>query len=405
MWRIPSPLISGSGADIVETITSDTYIGDLYTYLGSPAGVKSVVLTVDAADAGEIIISNSFAIGSTFSFVAINGGRILGVGGDGGNGGPDFGATGEAGEAGSAGSAAIKNNGTYPVSINVDDGYLFGGGGGGGGGSYTDTGTGGDAGGGGGGGQGFNGGAGGTVGPFLGSPAPTAGTVGTISTAGAGGGGGGTSIVDGAGGDGGTWGLGGSTGRSSNLVSIGSLGSFFYYGGTGGAAGQAYNGIAAATLSGAASETSLRAAGRILGELNTPKLVLPNFFSFDGSSASAANIGISFESTGSTLEINTTSSPSSSTTYYLTNGSGTGSNYEVRVRGLSGDVDGSFASQAAVPGTWVDISSLRQWYWSVLNQTRGALFEIRRADIVGTTSTSDEVMRSFYVKASHEDLS
>jgi len=405
MWRIPSPLISGSGADIVETITSDTYIGDLYTYLGSPAGVKAVVLTVDAANAGEIIISNSFAIGSTFSFIAINGGRILGVGGNGGIGGADFGATGEAGGSGSSGSAGIKNFGTYPVSINVDDGYLFGGGGGGGGGAYTDTGTGGDAGGGGGGGQGFNGGAGGTVGPYLGVPAPVAGTAGTISTAGAGGAGGGTSIVDGAGGGGGTWGLGGKTGRSSNIASFGSLGSYFYYGGNGGDAGDAYNGVSAATLSGVASETALRAAGRILGEFNRPKLVLPNFFSFDGSSATAGNIGISFQSTGATLEINSTKSTSPSTVYYLTNGEGTGSNYEVRVRGLSGDVDGSFATQAAVPGTWVDISTLRQWYWSVLNQTKAALFEIRRADIVGTTSTSDEVMQSFYAKVSHEDLS
>lgn len=403
MWRIPSPLISGSGADIVETITSDTYIGDLYTYLGSPAGVKAVVLTVDAVLAGEIIISNSFAIGSTFSFIAINGGRFVGVGGNGGAGGPDFGATGEAGVAGTSGSAAIKNNGTYPVSINVDDGYLFGGGGGGGGGSYTDTGTDGDAGGGGGGGQGFYGGTGGTVGPYLGVPAPVAGTAGTISTAGAGGTSGGLS--EGDGGDGGTWGLGGKTGRSSNLVSFGSFGSFFYYGGNGGDAGDAYNGVSAATLSGATSETALRAAGRILGEFNRPKLVLPSTFSFDGSSATAANIGISFQSTGATLEINSTQSPSPSTVYYLTNGSGTGSNYEVRVRGLSGDVDGTFATQAAVPGTWADISTLRQWYWSVLNQTKGALFEIRRADIVGTTSTSDEVMQSFYVKVSHEDLS
>jgi hypothetical protein len=181
-----------------------------------------------------------------------------------------------------------------------------------------------------------------------------------------------------------------------------------YYGGVGGNAGNAYAG-GNLTLSGSDNEATLRAAGRILGEIGPDRLTTPsfsfNFFANTGIGISA-NVGLSFQSTGATLEINSAESPTASTTYYLTGGSGTGSDYEVRVRGLSGDVDnGSFTVEAAVPGTWVAISALRQWYWSLLNATRGALFEMRRADIPGTTSTSDEVMQSFYLKATNEDAS
>lgn len=407
MFRIPAPLIaSSSGFDVIE-ITEDTYIGDLYTFLGSPGVKKDFSITANNVDVGVIIISTAFVTGSTFEFIAINGGRFLGEGGNGGNGGNDYGSTGEAGEGGTDGTAAIINQGNYDVSINVDDGFIFGGGGGGGGGSYTDQGAGGDAGNGGGGGQGWSGGAKGDGGIFSGLPASVDGTAGSRILAGLGGVYG-DSTSDG--GNGGTWGLGGRSGRSSNMVTFGSTGTWFYHGGKGGRAGAAYAG-GNLTLSGTETEADLRASGRILGELGVPALNTPSFaFSFYAASAGigvSSNVGIQFDPDGSTLEINTGlgSPPTKSTVYYLSNGSGTGADYEVRISGRTGDVDGAFTSEAAVPGTWIAITSIREWYWQLTNQTRGALFEMRRVDIPGTTSTSDEVMHSFFIKGTQEDAS
>lgn len=402
MWRVPLPLIGGGG-DIAVTIDSDTYIGDLHTWLGGPTGIRDVQITADGADVGEIIITTAFASGSTFEFIAVNGGRFLGEGGNGGNGGQDLGSTGEAGDEGEDGTAAITNQGTFAVSINVDDGFLFGGGGGGGGGAYTDTGTGGDAGGGGGGGQGWSGGTGGFAGASIGLPPATDGTAGTRIGAGSAGDGGGVSATS-DGGDGGTWGLGGKSGRSSNLIGgVGGFGSLFYYGGLGGKAGRAYSG-SNLTLSGSSSEATLRSQGRILGEtssnaLNVPSLMF-NFWAGDIQPTND-NIGITFQSTGSTLEINTTQSPTASTQYYLIGGSGTGANYQVRTRGLTGDIDGAFASEAASPGTWVTLSSSRSWWHNYTSSgTRAALFELRRSDIPSVGA--DDVMASVFLKTSME---
>ena len=398
MFIIPPPLFAGSQADISLTIDSDTYIGDLYTFLGSPSGKKNVEITVDGADVGEIIISTSWTAGSTFSFIAVNGGRILGEGGDGGNGAPDYGATGEAGSAGGNGTAAIKNNGTYPVSINVDDGFLFGGGGGGGGGSYTDTGTGGDGGGGGGGGQGWSGGSFGFGGnPSEGLPAPGPGTAGTRSVQGFPGAGGGPGFsATSNGGEGGTWGLGGRTGRSSNILAGFGIGSSFqYHGGLGGDAGNAYQG-SNLTLSGSDSEATLRAAGRILGELGFGLRGPSLSFSFAGFDIQPTNddIGIAFQTDGRTIEINTTTSPTASSTYYAPGASG--ANYQVRVRGLTGDTDDA-PDIGTTPGTWATINTLRQFYWNFTgNGAKAALFEMRRSDIPGVGT--DDVMLSFYLK-------
>lgn len=402
--------MAGSTADISLTITVDTYIGDLYVFLGSPDGIKTVEMTVDGCDVGDIVIPNTFTAGSTFEFITVNGGRILGEGGDGGNGGADFGATGEAGDGGQNGGHAIRNEGNFATSLNIDDGFLFGGGGGGGGGSYTDTGTGGDAGNGGGGGQGWSGGAGGSGGPYSGLPASVNGSAGSRVAAGDAGTYG--TPVPGStsdGGNGGTWGLGGRSGRSSNMVTNASFGSFFYHGGLGGDAGNAYFGPTP-TLSGSETEADLRAAGRILGETGPDRLNTPFSFNFDAASTGigiSSNVGITFNADGSTLEINTGTGapPVNSTVFYLKFGSGTGSDFEVRVSDRAGDIDGAFDVEEAAAGTWVVISTERSWYSTLLRQTRGALFEIRRADIPGTTSTSDEVMHSFYMKCSQEDAS
>lgn len=404
MWRSPLPLFGGGG-DISVVIDSDTYIGDLFVWLGSPTGIRAVQITADAADVGEIWIPTDFAVGSTFEFIGINGGRFLGEGGNGGGGGADFGSTGEAGAPGSDGRPAIQNFGTYPVSIDVDDGFLFGGGGGGGGGAYTDTGTGGDAGGGGGGGQGWSGGALGLGGNSIGLPPAEDGTAGTRLTAGAGGDGGGLSPVNGAGGGGGTWGLGGRSGRTSDLLSgVGFGASFFYYGGLGGQAGAAYQG-GNLTLSGVETEATLRAQGRILGEIGPDYITVPsfslNYWSGEVGIPYNGNAGINFLSTGATLEIDTNSSPTASTVYYLTGGSGTGADYQVRIRGLSGDREGTISTSAAADGTWVQININRQWFNNFTGTGRwAALFELRRNDIPSVGA--DDVMASFFVKSVYE---
>ena len=406
MWNVPPVLIAGDLANVVQTITMDTDIGNLFDFLGQPGGVRNVSITVDGADVGNILITTEWALGSTFEFIAINGGRFLGDGGDAGAGGADFGATGEAGLPGQDGGHAITNQGTYPVSIDVDDGFLFGGGGGGGGGSYTDTGTGGDAGGGGGGGQGYNGGAAGAGGsPSIGIPPPTPGSPGTRFNNGLGGIAGGFTDVDGGGGDGGGFGLGGRTGRSSNIIQgVGGFGSFFYYGGLGGNAGRAYSG-SNLTLSGVDDEATLRAAGRILGETGPDYLTVPgfsfNFFGFDIQPTND-NIGISFQSGGATLEINTTGAPPTpSTLYYLTGGTGTGANYQVRTSGRTNDSDPSYWDTGAGAGVWQTISVLRQYFENyTASGTAAHLMEMRRSDIPGVGA--DDVMASFYVKVSME---
>ena len=96
MFSSPLSLIAG-GQLIERTISTDTLIGNLWTFLGSLEGVRDVTLIIDNADAGDIQVTLDWTAGSTFTIICINGGRILGLGGAGGRGGDDFGATGEAG--------------------------------------------------------------------------------------------------------------------------------------------------------------------------------------------------------------------------------------------------------------------------------------------------------------------
>lgn len=133
MWR--NPLIIAGGGAVTLTITSDTLIGNLHTFLGSPTGQQAINILIDGADVGDVQITTDFAAGSTFTFQCINGGRILGLGGDGGKGAnrPVASNTYNSGNKGSPGGHAIDSQ--YDVNIDIDDGYLFGGGGGGGGGS------------------------------------------------------------------------------------------------------------------------------------------------------------------------------------------------------------------------------------------------------------------------------
>lgn len=403
MWRIPLPLFGGGVSDSIEVeLTEDTYIGDLFTYLGSPTGRQDVILTADGTDVGEIIISTAWELGSTFEFIAVNGGRFVGVGGDGGDGGDDVGASGTAGNNGLTGGAAIRRTGNYPISLDVDAGFIYGGGGGGGGGAYTDTGAGGDAGGGGGGGQGFvvppnvYSGRGSPGGSQIGIPSPTRGAPGTISGSGAGGT---ANSATSYGGDGGAWGLGGKTGRSSNIVEFGAL---KYNGGIGGGAGRACT--APVTFSGAKSEATLRSEGRILGDVGAG-LILPgtsySSYAFELGGTPAANMGITFQSDGASLQINNKKSgviPTASTTYFAPNGA----DYQVRHRNLTGDLDGAaWTVEAAAPGTWITISANRTWYYSFTGfGNHAALFELRRSDIPGVGA--DDVQDSVFVRGWYE---
>lgn len=409
MFRIPSPLMSG-GLDYETTVDADVYIGDLYTYLGNPSGPVNLNWLIDGADVGEIIISNSFASGSTFEFTLINGGRILGMGGAGGAGGNDLGATGTAGSAGGNGTPAIKSNG-FPVFLNADAGYLLGGGGGGGGASYYDTGAGGDAGGGGGGGQGWGTAAGGAAGASIGTPIAEGGAPGTRTIAGSGGLCGGTSgSVSGfAGGDGGGFGWGGHTGNSSNL----GLQTWLYYAGLGGKAGEAFYGYngGSITFTGSADETLLRSQSRIKGETSNIRLNAAGFHMIFGSMVSGdSGITLSYDflSTGNITKHGKV--PLGTTTTIITDewlnssGTGLGANYEIRrTRGLAGDTVGGWDIEAAAAGSWVSLATAREWgVLGTYGGTGGAasLFEIRRSDV---PSPADNRQASFWLRIEYED--
>lgn len=404
MWRVPVPLIAGVSGAVTETFTADEYIGDLYAYLGSPTGIVTLNWTVDAADLGEIIIPNTFAPGSSFTFTLINGGRIVGEGGNGGVGGPDLGATGEAGSPGADGTAAIQADG-HDVSVDCDDGFLLGGGGGGGGGAYNDTGTGGDAGGGGGGGQGWSGGSGGAGGnPSFGLPPPDDGTAGTRMAPGAGGDGGGTSDVASRGGTGGAWGSGGALGASTEMLST--TGVMFYYGGAGGQAGAAFEGSGGAeiTFTGAKNEATLRSENRVKGETGEPyvNMLQLNIASMVVTPMATETVGWEFERDGNLVRINTESGDTTYTDRW-TNGTGPaahGDDYEIREIEHDGD---PWTTTGAGVGTWVALSATREWSITETapsaRETAAGSFEIRRADAAG----ADERLMTFYLSATWND--
>jgi hypothetical protein len=262
MWRKPLSLVAGVQQQSFE-FTSDEWIGDLYVYMGSPAFPVNVTITANNCDVGGIYIPADFSGGSTFQLIAINSGRFIGAGGNGGDGGDDLGASAENGGNGTAGGHAVSSEG-FVVDIDVDDGYLLGGGGGGGGASGRDLGASADAGGGGGGGIGFvgQGGLGGTGGSGS-VPAAQNGTNGSQVNHGSGGAGGGTSIGTAVGGDGGDWGEGGRIGYDD----VGSL--FVGRAGIGGNGGNAFapiSGAAAVNFNGSLTEAQLRSQTRVMGE-------------------------------------------------------------------------------------------------------------------------------------------
>jgi hypothetical protein len=372
MWRIPAPLIAG-GSETIASITLDTYIGNLWVYLGSPVGPREVVLVVDGADAGDIQITADWTAGSTFQINCINGGRVVGLGGNGGDGGNDNGATGTPGSAGGSGGPALSSNG-FTVNIDIDDGYLLGGGGGGGGAAYDDTGAGGDAGGGGGGGAGFAVTTGGSAGVNIGSPPGTDGTDGGPTGAGVGGAGAGSGLN--IGGNGGEFGLGGYTGDADTSISA-------YYGGHGGRAGSAFLPTNSATIvyNGVKTEATLISEMRLLGQTTEGYAQLEQIiYNNGGFGGGVQTVGWTFSSVG-LLTFNSSATPD---TNYSNNWYGgpfgavaTGADFEVRT--VSGHFFGTaWSVEAAAIDTWIALGSDRVWSitGSGTTDTR-SLYEIR----------------------------
>lgn len=395
MWKKPLSLVS-SGPSIERTITIDALVGNLHTYLGAPTGTQAVSVIVDGADAGDIQITTDWAAGSTFTITAINGGRILGLGGRGASGGIEWGTGGDAGSHGIAAQAAISSNG-FAVDVDVDDGYLLGGGGGGGGGSAEDLGVFAYAGGGGGGGAGFSVTNGGAAGAQTGVyTAPTPGGTGGPTGPGGGGvaGGGGK----GFGGNGGVWGSGGQGGGSDEMFQ----GTGFYlYGGRGGDAGAAFgttNG-AVVTLTGAKSEATLRTEDRLKGTIDTIVSSMGNFqFNTDSDAASTTH-GYTFASTGSLLNIDSSGSVAVSGKWTsATIAANVGDDFEIRIRNINtDDTDGTWDANPGPDGTWFALSSNQTWTFTngAGARTTASFFEIRHV----TQTDAEEIHASFFIQA------
>jgi hypothetical protein len=371
MWNIPVSLIAG-GSETLTTITSDTLIGNLWTFFGSPAGPQAVVLTIDGADVGDIQVTADWTTGTTFQFNCINGGRILGLGGAGGDGASDFGASTENGVAGGDGGSALSSNG-FAINVDIDDGYLLGGGGGGGGGAGADNGATAEAGGGGGGGAGFSVTSGGSAGASIGLPPALDGNDGGPAGAGLGGDGADVGVTDG--GDGGGWGTGGTTGDSTDI------GAVRHRGGVGGTAGQAFlptNG-ATITYNGAKTEATLISESRLIGETDTGYPELAKLLS-----ANAGGGGFTEEGAwrfvaadGNLIKEDSVSVNTTYTAYwYAGTGSPTGADFDVR---LTFQYEEGWTTSAAAINTWVSLSSDRVWEMSVTGPTANTShFEIRR---------------------------
>ncbi len=253
-----------SSSSVGASLGSNEQDVHLFSRVGSPAGVTTINLTVQA---GTILSASSpangaldlrgFASGSTINIV--NNGYILGRGGDGGAGGAAWdagtgvsGITTRSGDNGQAGGPAIMNAGSgITVNIYNASGHIWGGGGGGGGGGTANPASLSNANGGGGG--------GGAGGGYLGvgqknmnanvGADGTNGSAGVNGTFGTGGVGNGGSATGGAGGDGGDWGTAGSAGVQP------AAGATNATAGTAGAAGKAVelNGGAVTFISGSGS--------------------------------------------------------------------------------------------------------------------------------------------------------
>jgi len=262
MWDVPFPLMVGGGGSKNLVIDSDlvtgyttivdgrSYVGayDLYRECGYPTEPTSVVLTINsAAKCAMVIVSNDFASGSSVGIVVSGSAQVVGAGGQGGDGGYADDGIAMDGGPGQAGGAALLLS--RNISLNIDDGYLYGGGGGGGGGAGAISSNGGS---GGGGGRGFNNAPGG-AGEWVNG---TDGTAGSITAPGVGG----TGAADG--GAGGNWGSAGTDGADTGKN-----------GGAGGAAGYAILGRVSGvvvTLTGAKNLSTLTSEGRLLGSYSVP---------------------------------------------------------------------------------------------------------------------------------------
>jgi hypothetical protein len=386
MWSRPVSLF-GSGSRVV-TITSDEWIGNLWDYLGQPSDPIDVLFTVIAADAGGILIPLDFDAGSTFTFIAISNGRFVGEGGDGGQGGDDNGATGSRGRRGLDGGHAIES--FFPIDIDIDNGYLFGGGGGGAGCSFEDLGGNGHAGGGGGGGQGFSGGAGGPPGFPSSPPEGNDGGDGSDTGAGLGGLGGGGVL---AGGDGGTWGHGGVIGDGDDWTDHGDG-----QGGMGGPAGNAFYGHSVvATFNGASSKAALRTAGRIIGETEGwIKLPEDRWVQAEWViNPEQAGWGFQADTIGTLLQISSSDGNTSHTQWWA-DGTETIVSTDYDVREVVGTRTGAWNNDpAGLEGDWRNISTNRVWELDDNGDAFVAqVFEIKRAD-----DASGGILCSGYMEA------
>lgn len=270
-WNLLIPLLSDTPG-LSFTINTDQQDFNLYTTLGSPSQPSIVEFLITSnADVKTITLGN-WPTGTVINMTLDNNARIMGRGGSGGNGGETipYGNNeneGQDGNPGTLGPIALSIPTNITVNLDMDDGFIYGGGGGGGGGGGT-GGTDGNpnhnGGGGGGGGQGWDivsGGAGGFESPSV-RPGD-AGTNGTQAGPGVGGNSGRLNQVplepspNGLGGDGGTWGIAGVAG--DDCFQFNPLPGFNNNpGGAGGAAGPSIDGVTATVnFVGAKSEVTL----------------------------------------------------------------------------------------------------------------------------------------------------
>ena len=177
--------LMGGNATINVTYSADESQANLWTKCGSPAGVVTVVCTINAGvvlyggstTIGSLKVPTNFAVGSNITINNL--GSIYGQGGDGGQGGDTPSGAGVYGTKGGIALQIFRN-----VSISNASGEIFAGGNGGRGGSAGST----YSGGGGGGGRGKPNSAGGTWGvAFPVGFHSDAGSAGNVSGGGAGG--------------------------------------------------------------------------------------------------------------------------------------------------------------------------------------------------------------------------
>jgi hypothetical protein len=261
-WACAATLAISGGATVGIVLQANEMDVRLFERVGSPAGVVTVNVTLEA---GYVIGSSTtgtpaldlsgFAAGSTINLT--NRGLISGKGGKGGNGGHTSLLAGddddtETGHRGHPGGDAILGPGSgRTLNIINADGRIWGGGGGGGGGGASNAGNDqGAAGGGGGGGAGGGvGGDGGGAYQAVHANPGDSGGAGLSGTAGSGGTGAQSgSSTGGAGGNGGAFGAAGTVGASPT-------GGVDVAGGPAGAAGKAVelNGGSANFISGSGS--------------------------------------------------------------------------------------------------------------------------------------------------------